>query len=61
MTDNAAILDGYTDELRIYGGMYDLHVLVKPDADLDGQFIAFDCDEQEFIRVNGWLFVYEYL
>ena len=36
-----------------------LHFLIKPDADLDGSFIAFCIDEMEYIRVNGWLFEFE--
>lgn len=38
----------------MYG--HELDVSVPPDTDLDDSFIAFDHDEQELIRVNGWLF-----
>jgi hypothetical protein len=44
---------GYTRELWLSGGEYDLNVLVKPDADLDGAFRAFCLDECEYLRVNG--------
>lgn len=59
MTDNAAILQGYTRGIFASGGGYDLYLLVKPHADLDGSFKAWDTDAQEFIRVNGWLFAIE--
>ena len=56
MTDNVAILDGYTVEINAACDAYDLALLVKPDVDLDGSFKAWDMDEREFILVNGWLF-----
>lgn len=56
MTDNIATFEGFTFELMAEGGDYLLHLLVKPDTDLDGSYKAWDCDEQEFLRVNGWLF-----
>jgi len=56
MTDNVAILDGYTNEVYMEAGGYDLNLLVKPDADLDGTFKAWDMDEQAYIKVNGWNF-----
>lgn len=59
MTDNVAVLDGYTEEVYMTGGGYDLNLLVKPDTDLDGSFKAWDMAEQEYIKVNGWLFSIE--
>lgn len=61
MPDNTAILAGYTQELMAYSDTIciELHLFVKPDADLDGKFTAYDADECEFIRVNGWLFTFE--
>lgn len=56
MTDNIAILQGYTKEVLLDGSIYTLNALVKPDADLGDRFKAWDMDEQEFIWVNGWLF-----
>ena len=56
MTDNVAILDGYTKELMAYSDGYDLHILVKPETDLDTRFKAWCCAAQEYITVNGWLF-----
>jgi len=54
MTDNVAILDGYTVEAWLDTGFTDFPILVKPDTDLDSRFKAFDTDNQEYIMVNGW-------
>lgn len=59
MSDNTAILEGFTRDVMAFSDACDLHLLVKPDADLDDRFKAWDCDEQEWIRVNGWLFTFE--
>ena len=59
MSDNVAILDGFTREVVASNDEMDLYLLVKPDAELDGAFKAWDTDNQEFIRVNGWLFSIE--
>lgn len=59
MTDNVATLAGYTRDLLAARGYLSLHLLVKSETDLDGTFRAWCCDEQEFIRVNGWLFAFE--
>ncbi len=57
MSDNTAILEGYTREVVAIGGGTDLYLLVKPDTDFGDTFKAWDTDSQEFIRVNGWLFI----
>lgn len=59
MTDNVAVLDGYTEAIAAYSSTVDLYLLIKPGTELDGTFRAWDTDEQEFIRVNGWLFTFE--
>lgn len=59
MSDNVAILNGYTREVIASGIEHDLYLLVKPEADLSGTFKAWDMDNQEFIRVNGWLYSIE--
>lgn len=59
MTDNVAVLDGFTREVMGYSDHHDLHLLIQPDADLDGSFKAWCCDEQEWLRVHGWLFTFE--
>lgn len=59
MSDNTAILAGFTRELLAEGGPYSLHLFVTPDTDLDGTFKAYDADNCEWIKVNGWLFTFE--
>jgi hypothetical protein len=59
MTDNTAVLDGYTREVVASGGMHELYLLVRPDTDFNSRFLAWDTDEQEFVRVSGWLFSVE--
>lgn len=56
MTDNVAVLQGYTEEVHLVAdGGRELFLLVKPSTDLDDAFKAWCTDGQEFIRVNGWL------
>jgi hypothetical protein len=38
---------------------YDLHISVSPETNMDGIFTAFCHDEQEMIRVTGWLFSFQ--
>ena len=59
MTDNVAILAGYTQEIVAFSVEHELYLLVKPGTDLDSEFRAWDTEAQEYIRVNGWLFNYE--
>lgn len=40
-------------------GVYSHELLVQPDADLDGSFVAFDVDAGELITLNGWLYLIE--
>ena len=56
MSDNVAVLNGFTREVIASNGEYDLYLLVRPDTDFDSTFKAWDTDNQEWIRVNGWLF-----
>lgn len=60
MSDNGAVLAGYTQEISATSGHVDLCLLIKPDTDLDDTFKAWDMCEQEYIRVNGWLFTFEH-
>lgn len=56
MTDNVAVLDGFTEEVWASNDQgVDLYLLVKPGTDMDDSFKAWDMDAQEYIRVNGWL------
>lgn len=60
MTDAIAIRDGFTRELIACDDRGDeLHILVRPKTDLSDTFKAWDCDAQEYIRINGWLFTYD--
>lgn len=58
MTDNVAVLAGYTVEYLAECDAHSIPILAKPDADLDGRFRAWDMDEQEFIVINGWLWTF---
>jgi hypothetical protein len=58
MTDNVAVLDGFTKEYMAECDIDAFPILVKPDADLDGTFTAWNMDDQEFIRINGWLWTF---
>jgi hypothetical protein len=59
MTDNVAVLQGFTKEIVGEGAPCSLFLLVRPDTDLDSQFRAWDMDEQAFITVNGWLYRFD--
>lgn len=59
MTDNVAVLAGFTEEWTADSDEYTLSLLIKPGQDLDSAFKAWDTDEQEWITVNGWLFSFE--
>jgi hypothetical protein len=59
MSDNTAILAGFTREVMATGGDYEMHLFVKPDTDFGERFLAYDADYCEWIRVNGWLFAVE--
>lgn len=56
MSDNTALRAGYSRAVTAEGGGYTLFLWIKPDADLDGTFKAYDSDECDWLRVNGWLF-----
>ena len=57
MTDNVAILDGFTREITLSNGAEELFLLIRPDTDLDSCFRAWDTDNQEYIKLYGWLYV----
>ena len=61
MSDNGAVLAGYTKELFLSSMEVDLYVLVKPSTDLDGIFKAWDTDNQQWLTVYGWNFTSEEL
>lgn len=55
----AAMAKGYTRAIWAESDDYTLSLLVKPDADIEGTFRAWDQDESEWLKVNGWLFSIE--
>jgi hypothetical protein len=59
MTDNVAILDGFTREVWGECSQFDGPFLIKPDTDLDDRFKAWDMDAQEYVFINGWLWTFE--
>lgn len=59
MTDNVAVLQGYTEEITGEYNGTQLDLLIKPDTDVDSRFKAWDMHGQEFIYVNGWLTCFE--
>lgn len=56
MTDNVAVLAGYTFEVEAYSTSKtpDKVLLVKPGTNLRQGFRAWDMGAQEFIAVEGW-------
>jgi hypothetical protein len=54
MTDNIATLRGFTRYVLADSDEASLHLLIRPDTDLDSTFRAYDTDEQCWIKVNGW-------
>ena len=56
MGDNTAVLDGYTREVVATCSDCELYLLVRPDTDFESAFRAWDTDNQEWLRVNGWLY-----
>lgn len=55
MSDNEAVLNGWTRELMCSAGENEIHILVDPEVDLDTRFRAWDCDSQEIVVINGWM------
>ena len=58
-SDNGATLGGYTEQYIAACSEFEKHVSVKPGTDLGDRFVAFDHDEQSYIRMNGWLWAFE--
>ncbi|EQB12680.1 hypothetical protein [Novosphingobium lindaniclasticum] len=59
MADNVAVLAGFTEELFADCAEASMPILVQPGTDLDGSFKAWDMDNQEFVRINGWYWSFE--
>ena len=58
MADNIAVLEGFTEEYTAESILMEFPILVKPGTDLDSTFKAWDMDNQEFIKIKGWLFTF---
>lgn len=56
LTQALAILAGYTSPVIADCGIHTLELLIEPGADLDSTFVAYDRDENTWLRINGWLF-----
>lgn len=54
MSDNGAVLDGYTEEFMASNIAREFPILVKPGTDFTDVFRAWDMDMQEFVRIEGW-------
>lgn len=54
-----AVSKGYTEDWYADGDGFSGPVLLKPATDLDSTFRAFDLDEGEFVRLNGWMGTFE--
>lgn len=59
MGDNVAVLAGYTESVLAAGPDRDMHLLVKPTTDFESTFKAWDTDNQEWLKVNGWMYQFE--
>lgn len=58
-TEEQARAAGYTKHVQADCTSYTLDLLIKPHADLDERFRAYDLDEGEYVDVNGWLWTFE--
>lgn len=54
-----AIPAGFTQEYAAECTQHSLRILVTPETDLDSEFLAWDLDEGEFLKMNGWLWDFE--
>jgi len=57
MDTTTAMQMGYTQEITAANDHgCEFRLLVRPGDDLDGVYSAWDMDEMEFVRINGWMF-----
>jgi hypothetical protein len=54
MTTQAAMIKGYIREIELTDGVYNLHLLIKEDTDIEGTFKSWCLDDNEWLSVNGW-------
>ena len=55
MSDNTAILAGFTREVMFHGLGCERHLFIPPAADVSDCFAAYDADECRFVKIAGWL------
>jgi hypothetical protein len=53
MTDNVAVLEGFTREILIETPERVIFALVRPDTKFTGLYRAWDTDAQEFVKIKG--------
>lgn len=53
MADNIAALDGFTKEIMIDVKDRVIFALVRPDTRFVGKYVAWDTDEQEYVKIEG--------
>lgn len=53
MTDNVAMLDGFTREILIETKDRVIFALVRPDTRFAGTYRAWDTDNQEYVTIHG--------
>lgn len=58
-SENGAILAGFTRELMAVNIAREVHIRVKTNIDLRGDFDAFNCDDCEMIRIHGYQWRFE--
>lgn len=59
MSDNIATLEGFTVGYIAECGLMNVHILVKPETDLDSRFKAWDCDNQQWLNIFGYVWTFE--
>lgn len=47
---------GYTREVHASSPLFDLHLFIRPEADLEGVVKAYDADMGAWVRINAWMF-----
>ena len=53
MSDNVAVLDGFTKEILIETKDRVIFALVRPDTKFAGMYHAWDTDNQEYVKIEG--------
>ena len=51
-----ALAKGFTRRIWADSSDCSFDCLIKPEADLEGRLMAFDVENNEWVRLNGWMF-----